>query len=161
MANQLDAKDDLKTQFITREGTYRLLTLSEYSRPNRVGYTNSQNSPQVRVSIVSLPNPSSNNGGGSQGPSGNNTTANGTVSNGANSSSANGINQAESVFSVPTSMEARLGAGMSMHSMMNGAGGLPGLDGTLAHQIYGGDRICFNFGRELYVYAFRGVKKVC
>uniref|UniRef100_T1GQI6 Uncharacterized protein n=1 Tax=Megaselia scalaris TaxID=36166 RepID=T1GQI6_MEGSC len=32
------------------------MTLSEYSRPNRVGYTNTQSSPQVRVSIVTLPN---------------------------------------------------------------------------------------------------------
>jgi hypothetical protein len=51
-------KDDLKTQFITREGCYRLLNLSEYSRPNRVGYQSNQNSPQVHVSFVSLPNPS-------------------------------------------------------------------------------------------------------
>jgi WD repeat-containing protein 20 len=47
--------DELKTQFITREGCYRLLSLSEYSRPNRVGYQSNQNSPQVRVSFVSLP----------------------------------------------------------------------------------------------------------
>jgi hypothetical protein len=51
--NQL--KDDLKTQFQAREGIYRLLNLSEYSRPNRVGYQSNQNSPQVRVSFVSLP----------------------------------------------------------------------------------------------------------
>ena len=76
-------KDELKTQFITREGTYRLMTLSEYSRPNRVGYTNTQGSAAVRVSFVTLPDPSGN-----------------------------------------------------------------------------GDRICFNFGRELYVYVYKGVKKV-
>lgn len=29
-------KEDLKTHFITREGVYRQMTLSEYSRPNRV-----------------------------------------------------------------------------------------------------------------------------
>lgn len=75
-------KDELKTQFITREGTYRLMTLSEYSRPNRVGYTNTQGSAAVRVSFVTLPDPSGN-----------------------------------------------------------------------------GDRICFNFGRELYVYVYKGVKK--
>lgn len=50
-----NGKDDLKTQFITREGCYRLLNLSEYSRPNRVGYQSNQNSPQVRVSFISLP----------------------------------------------------------------------------------------------------------
>ncbi len=56
MAVQLDqnGKDDLKTQFITREGIYRL-TLSEYSRPNRVNYQTNQNSPQVRVSLCTLP----------------------------------------------------------------------------------------------------------
>lgn len=51
--------DEVKTQFVTREGCYRLLNLSEYSRSNRVGYQSNQNSPQVRVSFVSLPqNPS-------------------------------------------------------------------------------------------------------
>lgn len=75
--------DELKTQFYTREGTYRLMTLSEYSRPNRVGYTNTQGNASVRVSFVNLPDPSGN-----------------------------------------------------------------------------GDRICFNFGRELYVYVYKGVKKV-
>ena len=34
------ARDELKTQFMTREGTYHLMTLAEYSRPNRVGYAN-------------------------------------------------------------------------------------------------------------------------
>lgn len=46
---------ELKTNFVTREGVYRLLNLSEYSRPNRVGYQSNQNSPQVHVSLVSLP----------------------------------------------------------------------------------------------------------
>lgn len=50
-----NGKDDLKTQFVTREGTYRLITLSEYSRPNRVGYQSNQNNPQVRVSLITLP----------------------------------------------------------------------------------------------------------
>jgi hypothetical protein len=48
-------KDETKTNFVTREGVYRLLNLSEYSRPNRVGYQSNQNSPQVRVSLVSVP----------------------------------------------------------------------------------------------------------
>lgn len=48
-------RDELKTQFMTREGTYHLMTLAEYSRPNRVGYANqaaSCNAP-VKVSFVS------------------------------------------------------------------------------------------------------------
>lgn len=84
MAVQMDSGgNDVKTQFITREGTYRLMTLSEYSRPNRVGYTNNQGSSQVRVSFVTLPDPGGN-----------------------------------------------------------------------------GDRLCFNYGKELYVYVYKGVKKV-
>ncbi|XP_067618866.1 WD repeat-containing protein 20 [Eurosta solidaginis] len=183
MAAQLDpnVKDDLKTQFVTREGTYRLLTLSEYSRPNRVGYTSNQSSPQVRVSIVSLPNSQnlacSGNGGGTNnasiGPL--NGNVNGTSlatsnSKGSGDGSVNGSNGsgtgtlingqqqalAAAAYGVPAAMDARLGAGISMHTIING-----GSDGSngLASQIYGGDRICFNFGRELYVYAFRGVRK--
>ena len=54
--------DELKTQFMTREGTYRLMTLSEYSRPNRVGYANnaqggSGGGVPVRVSFVTVPAP--------------------------------------------------------------------------------------------------------
>lgn len=95
MAVQSDSggKDDVKTQFVTREGTYRLMTLSEYSRPNRVGYTSGSGSGHVRVSLVSLP---------------------------------------------PSPASA------------------PGSDGHPAD-----DRICFNHGKELYVYVYRGVKKVC
>lgn len=91
MAVQLDGggKEDLKTQFVTREGTYKLMTLSEYSRPNRVGNTDTRGSASVRVSFVTLPDPAD-----------------------------------------PT--------------------GVQGL----------GDRMCFNFGKELYVYVYRGVKKV-
>ncbi|XP_047537013.1 WD repeat-containing protein 20 [Vanessa atalanta] len=94
MAVQSDSggKDDVKTQFVTREGTYRLMTLSEYSRPNRVGYTSGSGSTHVRVSLVSLPP----------------------------------------------------GTG----------GGAPGSDGQGSD-----DRICFNHGKELYVYVYRGVKK--
>ena len=54
--------DELKTQFMTREGTYRLMTLSEYSRPNRVGYANNAQGGSgagvpVRVSFVTVPAP--------------------------------------------------------------------------------------------------------
>ena len=29
---------DVKSQFMTREGLYKMMALSEYTRPNRVGY---------------------------------------------------------------------------------------------------------------------------
>ncbi|XP_030369811.1 WD repeat-containing protein 20 isoform X2 [Scaptodrosophila lebanonensis] len=178
MANQVDAnvKDDLKTQFVTREGTYRLLTLSEYSRPNRVGYSNNQSSPQVRVSIVTLPNlahgskPNSDTGGATNAATAATATTANTTSN---SRTSNGATQHAGTTGAATTtlvtangggaggdnstVDARLGGGISMHSMMNG--GVVDQNGLAASQIYGGDRICFNFGRDLYVYAFRGVKK--
>ncbi|XP_077443743.1 WD repeat-containing protein 20-like [Stigmatopora argus] len=73
--------NEIKTQFTTREGVYKLLTHSEYSRPNRVPF-NSQGSNPVRVSFVNVNDQSGN-----------------------------------------------------------------------------GDRICFNVGRELYFYIYKGVKK--
>ncbi|XP_076312372.1 WD repeat-containing protein 20-like isoform X1 [Tachypleus tridentatus] len=84
MAVQCDGggKDELKTQFMTREGVYKLMTHSEYSRPNRVGYNTQTNTP-VKVSFVTLPDQ-------------------------------------------PTGCS---------------------------------DHICFNVGRELYVYVYKGVKK--
>ncbi|XP_034498614.1 WD repeat-containing protein 20 isoform X6 [Ailuropoda melanoleuca] len=73
--------NEIKTQFTTREGPYKLLPHSEYSRPNRVPF-NSQGSNPVRVSFVNLNDQSGN-----------------------------------------------------------------------------GDRLCFNVGRELYFYIYKGVRK--
>uniref|UniRef100_A0A6P4EGY4 WD repeat-containing protein 20 isoform X2 n=1 Tax=Drosophila rhopaloa TaxID=1041015 RepID=A0A6P4EGY4_DRORH len=185
MANQLDAsvKDDLKTQFVTREGTYRLLTLSEYSRPNRVGYSSNQSSPQVRVSMVTLPSPTQGKLGGETGAgsptggAGGTTTTNGSSpgasptgaagSAGATAALSNGGAGGDSNFSHSnhnnnsnvgnSTVDARLGGGISMHSMMNG--GVLDQNGVGTSQVLGGDRICFNFGKDLYVYSFRGAKK--
>lgn len=46
-------KDEIKTQFATREGTYKLMTLSEYSRPNKTAY-NGQGNTAVRTSFINL-----------------------------------------------------------------------------------------------------------
>lgn len=85
MASQSEGggKDDIKTHFVTREGTYKLMPLSEYSKPTRVPYNGQANTP-VKVSFINV-----NDGSGSP------------------------------------------------------------------------DRICFNVGRELYFYVYKGVKKVC
>ncbi|XP_042611554.1 WD repeat-containing protein 20-like [Cyprinus carpio] len=73
--------NEIKSQFSTREGAYKLLTHSEYSRPNLVPF-NSQGSNPVRVSFVNVNDQSGN-----------------------------------------------------------------------------GERICFNVGRELYFYIYKGVRK--
>ena len=84
MATQSEGggKDEIKTQFMTREGIYKLMTLSEYSRPNRVVFNGQGNTP-VKVSFI-----------------------------------------------------------------------------TLNDQTGTGDRICFNVGKELYFYVYKGVRKV-
>ncbi|XP_058058418.1 WD repeat-containing protein 20 [Anopheles bellator] len=128
MAVQLDTsgKDDLKTQITSPEGDYRLMTLSEYSRPNRVGYQNNQNSPQVRVSIVSLPAPPPPAIGQLAAGAVPNNTSNSNIALTKPQSFANGLeHQTTPGFSAPV----------------------------------GGDRICFNYGKELYVYSYRGAKK--
>ncbi|KAI5629099.1 WD repeat-containing protein 20 [Silurus asotus] len=51
--------NEIKTQFTTREGAYKLLTHSEYSRPNRVPF-NSQGSNPVKVSFVNVNDQSGN-----------------------------------------------------------------------------------------------------
>lgn len=47
-------REELKTQFMTREGTYHLMALAEYTRPNRLGYNNqpANGSVPVKVSFV-------------------------------------------------------------------------------------------------------------
>ena len=86
--------NDIKTQFVTREGYYKLMTSAEYCRPNRLGYTTQTNTTAVKVSFVTTIN-SSNTSDNTGSPNGSTT-----------------------------------------------------------------DRICFNVGRELYVYSYKGVKKV-
>ncbi|VDN08084.1 unnamed protein product [Thelazia callipaeda] len=124
-------KEDLKTHFITREGVYKQMTLSEYSRPNRIplnqGSNNVGNTP-VRVSFLSI-NPTTS--ALSQGQTVNNVILNGNI--------------------------------QSMHSCM--------LDSDPDHELEeknspcsdcdlgsSNDRICFNVGRELYVFVYRGVQ---
>jgi len=46
-------RDEIKTQFSTREGMYRLITLSDCLRPNRVPQNGPANMP-VKLSFVSL-----------------------------------------------------------------------------------------------------------
>lgn len=151
-----NGKDDLKTQFMTREGTYRLITLSEYSRPNRVGYQTNQNNPQVRVSLITLP-------------------ATDAVSNAATIPTTPSITSA--VTATPTAVagstvnaeNVKYLPHQSSSTTTNAAISLNGsADTPLMHttqqsqqQQQGvSDRICFNFGKELYVYSYRGVKKV-
>ncbi|CAG5127405.1 unnamed protein product [Candidula unifasciata] len=74
-------KDDIKTHFVTREGSYKLMHHSEYSKPSRVAFNGQTNTP-VKVSFVDVND-------GSSSP----------------------------------------------------------------------DRLCFNVGRELYVYVYKGVRK--
>ncbi|XP_038673593.1 WD repeat-containing protein 20-like [Scyliorhinus canicula] len=74
--------NEIKSQFWTREGAYQLLSLSEYSRPNRMPLSAAQGTTPVRVSLVNVREPSA-----------------------------------------------------------------------------GGQRICFNVGRELYLYLYRGPRK--
>ena len=44
-------REELKTQFMTREGTYHLMALAEYTRPNRVGYNNQPANGSVPVKV--------------------------------------------------------------------------------------------------------------
>lgn len=140
--DQSSKEDDLKTQFITREGTYRLMNLSEYSRPNRVGYTSNQNSPQVRVSLVSMSSDAV-----AAGSSGAATQLDESAINGHGPDNLQ-VNQISST--TPSSSTG-------LEHLANGPGGQHRLGGGYAP---GGDRICFNFGKELFVYPYRGMKKV-
>ncbi|XP_059156221.1 WD repeat-containing protein 20-like isoform X2 [Physella acuta] len=46
-------KDDIKTHFVTREGSYKLMSHSEYSKPSRVAFNGQANTP-VKVSFVDV-----------------------------------------------------------------------------------------------------------
>lgn len=121
--------EPIKSSFITREGTYKLMTLSEYSRPNRVPL-----------------NPG--------GPSGA-TMASAPVR--------------VSFLSIPTSANLVIGSSSEVLPRRAGGGGTstqawagdpePATETTEASELEDGEeRICFNVGRELYVYQYRGVR---
>lgn len=148
-----NGKDDLKTQFMTREGTYRLITLSEYSRPNRVGYQSNQNNPQVRVSLITLP--ATDAVANAATPSiATAVTATATAAATSNSTAENAKYLPHQSSSTTTTANAAIS--------LNGSADAPLLHTTQLSQQQQGvsDRICFNFGKELYVYSYRGVKKV-
>lgn len=150
-----NGKDDLKTQFATREGTYRLMTLSEYSRPNRVGYQSNQNNPQVRVSLITLPStvtaqtvtvaPLATAGTSQHPPPPQSSTSTGististVIANGQDPLLLQPLQQQQQQQQQTTQLQQQ-------QQLQQGAAA--------------SDRICFNFGKELYVYAYRGVKKV-
>ena len=171
-------KDDLKTQFVTQEGCYRLLNLSEYSRPNRAGYQSNQNSPQVRVSFVSLPQNLTQVSAEPQqqqlekgkkkssackpesqhlmletlwfsGASTVNNNINGNNSVGVTSNepilTSNTLSSSSTTTATVTSLANEL---QQEHNCLN------------QNNVPSGDWICFNFGKELYTYSYRGVKKV-
>lgn len=116
------------------------MNLSEYSRPNRVGYTSNQNSPQVRVSLVSL-------------LAGDGTTSGSQeVQEGATNGHGPDDLQVNQISSTTPSTSMTLDHGV--------AGNGPVGVGQRGSFIPGGDRICFNFGKELFVYPYRGMKKV-
>lgn len=165
-------KDDLKTQFATREGTYRLMTLSEYSRPNRVGYQTNQSNPQVRVSLVTLPPPGSSSTPYAL-PHNSSTTSSNASSvstfTGPGRSSGGGGGAAaagEGLVISPSLINSMANGGVGLHDGLPNVLASPTAGnhavnvGTGSPVVGGIDRICFNFGKELYVYAYRGCKKV-
>lgn len=152
--DQTSKEDELKTQFVTREGTYRL-NLSEYSRPNRVGYTSNQNSPQVRVSLVAIPSESVA-GGSVADRRGNTVNGNGPDDLQVNQISSTTSSGIDHLSNGPPGgggggQQSRLTNNNNHHSV--GGGGNSAV-------MSAGDRICFNFGKELFVYPYRGMKKV-
>lgn len=157
MAVQLDStgkddKNDIKTHFVTREGVYRILNLSSEEllnprpRPG-VGYqSNHQSSPQVRVSFVSLP-PAPLPAGATQ------------SSAAAASSSQQQSQQIRQESSNSTTLNGPTSSSSPQIVDTGGGGGILGASSS-ASNGQGGDRICFNIGKELYVYSFKGIRKV-
>lgn len=159
------SKDDpIKSSFLTREGTYKLMTLSEYSRPNRVPLTqvpcslssmatrtmvmgavlkagNTMASAPVRVSFLRLREPAALSLGSTPSAPGSAGQQDGPASRHAAAATAS-----NNGFGTPsTGLEDSELSGELYEEQDPGLAGCP-------------DRICFNVGRELYVYHYRGVR---
>uniref|UniRef100_A0A0N5AK11 WD_REPEATS_REGION domain-containing protein n=1 Tax=Syphacia muris TaxID=451379 RepID=A0A0N5AK11_9BILA len=123
-------RDELKTQFITREGVYRQMTLSEYSRPNRISYSQGGagvGSMPVRVSFLTLPS----------------------------NACAHDVNDALLVNSDLVQSQNTMNLPCSKSITSFGSVARSESDSVTVKDI-----ICFNIGRELYVYFYRGVNTV-
>ncbi|KAL3984679.1 WD domain G-beta repeat family protein [Acanthocheilonema viteae] len=124
-------KEELKTHFITREGVYRRMTLSEYSRPNRValnqGVSNVGNAP-VRISFLTI-----------------HPTASTSQHQAVGSMMLNG--------SIPTLRNLALDTDVEHNLDESDSPTYSDSDMNTSN-----DRICFNVGRELYVFVYRGVQ---
>lgn len=160
-----NGKDDLKTQFVTREGTYRLITLSEYSRPNRVGYQSNQNNPQVRVSLITLPAADAVTVASATSvvaaAATSTTTTSSTIDTVVAASSAGKYLPHQSSLTPSTNAGISIN-GAVVESILQPISQQQQQLQQLQQQMQqsASDRICFNFGKELYVYSYRGVKKV-
>ncbi|VDN34230.1 unnamed protein product, partial [Gongylonema pulchrum] len=120
-------KEDLKTHFVTREGVYRQMTLSEYSRPNRVSLNqggNNVGTVPVRVSFLSL-----------------RATASG---------SRQAVDNVLVNGDIPPLHRAAAGTDSEVNrsDVYSSAYSDPDFCAST-------DRICFNVGRELYVFVYR------
>ncbi len=135
--------EEVKTQFMTREGLYKMMALSEYSRPNRVGYANP---------------------GGGLGVGGVGGAAGGTgVGAGQGAGSLGGPAPVRVSFSLsPGSVTAGPSSSSAASLSSGGAdsnGGESASASLASSSASSGDKIAFNYGREIFVYPYRGVKK--
>lgn len=151
------SREELKSQFTTREGTYRLTSAVEFSRSSRsLSYvTNNTNpapgtSPPVRISFVTL---LGSRTGGEAVPS-------------DSRSNSPGSGQAEA-----TSPGTMTPSGVNVIS--NNINNVPATNGESLMMTPGSEhhesnpdifatpyRFCVNMGKELYVYPFVGCRKV-
>jgi hypothetical protein len=123
------SREELKTQFMTREGLYKLMTLSEYSRPNRVGYANTAANPgaPVRVSFALA------------------TTGNGGVKAAAGGVTNGSVGSATGSSSSADDQNKNCDSGSALSSSPSA--------------VWTGEKITFNYGREIFVYPYKGVRK--
>ena len=140
---------ELKTQFMTREGLYSLSAISEYSRPNRVGL--GANNPVMGGHSV----------GHAQGPQMNGQANTGLGSLGAPVR----VSFAPAVSGGSAASRGRHGSGASGASTVATEDGMSnGYNGSVApgrvSERNREEKIAFNYGREIFVYPYKGVKRV-
>lgn len=154
------SREELKSQFTTREGTYRLTSAVEFSRSSRsLSYvTNNTNpapgtSPPVRLSFVTLL--------GSRSPPGEPATSTESRSN----SPGSGPQEASSPSTMTPSGVTVISNNINSVPVTTNGDSLGMTHGSDHHEsnpdIFETPyRFCVNMGKELYVYPFVGCRKV-
>ena len=168
--------NELKTQLTAREGTYELVPQAEYTRPkattyapnNGIGAGGTPNSTPVRVSFAKVYctdviNSNSPATAGLNNPFLPTTHYNrlSHSNDGLNNINSNSVGVGTVATGTNTSNSSSSNAYLNHHNDTNDHSNLHNHNNSSSSDIRIDERIIFNIGREIFIFAFNGLQVRC